>query len=70
VPELGNELLETLDRAAASDARMDRVPMCANPLVRRLEVKAAVEIKRGAILIELRPNACSVHEDEIDLFGS
>ena len=65
--QLGHELLESLDRAAPADARVNRVTVRAKPLVLRLEVEPAVEVERGTFLVELRPYSRSVGKDEVDL---
>src|SRR4051794_11117043 len=68
VPELGDELLEPVDRAASAHARVDRVAPRAQPFVLRLEVEAAVEVERRAVLVELGADSdAAAGEDEIDL---
>jgi hypothetical protein len=67
VAKLGNELLEALDRAAASDPGMHGISMRAQLIVLRLEIEASVKIERRTVLIELGADTRSVDEDEIDL---
>src|SRR5690349_1487759 len=66
VANLGDQLLESLDRAASAHARMDRIAAGAQALVLELEIEAAIEIERGAILVKLCAHAPSA-EDEVDL---
>ena len=65
---LGASWLKALDGAAAADARMDRISVRTEAIVARLKVKAAIEIERRAILIQMGPDPRLVGEDEVDLF--
>ena len=47
---------------------MDRVALRAQQAVLHLQVEAAVEVERVAIVIELGTDPVSVGHDEIDLF--
>ena len=62
-----HELAELADHAAPADARVHRVPACAQPAVLRLEVEVAVEIERGAILVELGTDPAAARENEVDM---
>jgi len=66
-PQPWNQLAETLDGAAAADPRVDCIAVGADALVARLKVKAVVEIKGRAILVELRPHPGAIGKDEIHL---
>jgi hypothetical protein len=66
-PKPGDELLEPLDSAASTNARVDGVPARADPLVLRLQVEAPVKIEGGAILVELGADPARPSEDEVDL---
>lgn len=70
VVNLRYELLEMLDRAAPSHSGMDRVAAAAQAVILQLQVKPAVEIECGAILVKLRPYSGSIRKDEIDLLGT
>src|SRR5689334_12842754 len=67
VPDLGDQALEMLDRAASAHPRVDRVAAGAQPFVLQLEVELAIEIERRAILVELGANAPAARKDEVDL---
>src|SRR6185503_4101501 len=68
VPDLRLQQPETPDFAASAHARVDRVALGANPLVAAIfKVEAAIEIERRAVLVELRPDARTVGEQEVDL---
>src|SRR5439155_4175439 len=69
-PQLRHELLELVDRAAAADARVDRVAAGAQPVVLRLEIEALVKVEARAIFVELGADAPPAGEDEIDLVGT
>src|SRR5581483_11269170 len=69
-PELGNELLEMLDRAASTHPRVDGIAPGTEPVVFRLKIEAAVEIKSRTVLVQLGANVRAIDEDEVDLLGS
>lgn len=68
--EFGDQLLESVDRAAGADPRMDRVASGAQLLVLGLQVEAAVEVERRAVLVELGADPGMIGKDEIDLLGT
>src|SRR5205085_11886949 len=65
--QLRHQLLEPLDRATAADPRLDRVPPNAEAVIDGLQIDAAVEIERRAILVELGAKAGPVCKHEVDL---
>src|SRR5206468_357645 len=69
-PDLSDQLLEMIDRAASADPAMHCVAAGAQLSILGLEVEAAVEIEPRAILVELGPDPCPAGEDEVDLFGA
>jgi hypothetical protein len=48
---------------------VNRITAGTQSLVTRLQIKAAIEIKRWAILVELGTHSCAVGENEINVFG-
>ena len=70
MPELGHELLETLDPAARAHARMDRITVRAQEVVAGFDIETPIEIERLAILVELGPDPAAVGKHEVDLVGA
>src|SRR4051812_29627285 len=68
--ELGDQHLEVVDRAASADPGHDYVAPGADLLVLAvLQIDAAVEVERGAVLVELGPHPAAARQDEIQLVG-
>src|SRR5881628_2086599 len=63
------QLLESLDRAASADPRVDGIAACADAVVCRLQIEPAVKIESRAILIKLSSHPRVVGKDEVDLRG-
>lgn len=49
---------------------MDRIAARAKAIILRLEVKAAIKVESGTVLVELGAHPHSVRKDEVDLFGA
>lgn len=64
---LGNQLLEPFDGAASTHPRVDRIATCANSIVLRLQVKAAVKVQGRAVFIKNGANPARASKHEIDL---